>query len=242
MRQRLAIIVTIAVILGLLIVLNVANYVQTTEQADSELMPNRSTYNSGATGTRALYDLLNEAGYKVMRWRESPNTLVSQSRAKVSTFVVVGRLLLPFEQDEAKNLLLWVEEGGRLVIIDRHPDFRLLAKSGDWTIAPYFSEYPPPDIDPAKPEEMTQGVTSIRPVQPTLLTNEVQSVRPSRFAAFITFFREKATTEAKSPEHGGATSNPVPFQDESRAPVPAASPRTISRHRLSPRLLRGPSE
>jgi hypothetical protein len=224
MRQRLAIIVTIAVVLGLLILLNVANYVQTTEPADSELTPNRSTYNSGATGTRVLYDLLNEAGYKVMRWRESPNLLLSQSRAKVSTFVVIGRIRLPFEENEAKDLLSWVTQGGRLVIIDRNPDFRLLAKSGEWTIASYFSEYPSPDIDPAKVEEMTAGISAIHPVQPTLLTREVQAVRPSRFAAFVTFFREKAKTEAKPQEHGGITIKPVPFEKESPAPLPAASP------------------
>src|SRR6267143_4220185 len=135
MRQRLAIIVTIAVVLGLLIALNAANYVQTSEQPDSELMPNRSTYNSGATGTRALYDLLNEAGYKVTRWRESPRILLSQARAKVATFVVIGRTLVPFEEEEARNLLLWVEQGGRLVLIDRRPDAQLLPKSGDWTIS-----------------------------------------------------------------------------------------------------------
>src|SRR5882762_3344899 len=119
MRQQLPIIVTIVIVLGLLILLNAINYVETGEASDSETLPNRSTYNSGATGTRALYDLLNEAGYKVTRWRESPRILLSQARAKVATFVVIGRTLVPFEDEEAKNLLLWVEHGGRLVLIDR---------------------------------------------------------------------------------------------------------------------------
>src|SRR6266699_14673 len=223
MRQRLVIIVTIAVVLSLLIALNAVNYVQATEQNESELTPNRSTYNSGATGTRALYDLLNEAGYKVTRWRQSPNLFLSQNRANISTFVVIGRTLLPFEEEEAKNLLSWVEGGGRLVLIDRHPDFRLLAKSGGWTIASYLSDYPPPDIDPANTEVMTEGITSIHPVQPTLLTREVQAVRPSRFAAFLTFFRERARTETKTPEHGGSPGTAPPFEAEA-PPPPAASP------------------
>ena len=44
-----------------------------------EFAPNRSTYHSGPTGTRALHDLLNESGYKVIRWRETPERLLSEA-------------------------------------------------------------------------------------------------------------------------------------------------------------------
>src|SRR5947207_12245955 len=201
MHQRFVIIATVAIVLGLLILLNAASYVQTTEQSDSETLPNRSTYNSGATGTRALYDLLNEAGYKVMRWRESSKVLLSQARNDVSTFVVIGRTALPFEKDEAMNLLLWVRRGGRLVLIDRRPDTELLPKSGNWTIAVDMLNFPSTNIDPAKPEEMTEDVTPVHPVQPTLLTYEVESVKPSRFASAIRLSYEKHERGTTKTEH-----------------------------------------
>src|SRR5438045_3840366 len=126
MRQRLIIIATIVIVLGSLILLNGLGYAETSEQAESELIPNRSTYNAGATGSRALYDFLSESGYHVMRWRESSAVLLSKARDDVSTFVVIGRTLVPFDEDEARNLLLWVNKGGWLVLVDRHPDERLL--------------------------------------------------------------------------------------------------------------------
>jgi hypothetical protein len=221
MRQQLAIIVTIVIILGLLIALNAINYVSTDEPSDSELLPNRSTYNSGATGTRALYDLLNEAGYKVTRWRESPHTLLSQARARVETFVVIGRTLVPFEEEEAKNLLLWVEQGGRLVLIDRRPDVQLLPKSGDWTITVELLGYPPPDIDPGNAEQMTEGITSLHPAQPTLLTRDVDIVKPSRFASIIRFIFARAKTETQTHEH---SYSPTPAPFESETPPPAVKP------------------
>ena len=228
MRQRLTIFATIAIVLVLLIALNAANYVQSAEEKDSELMPNRSTYNSGSSGTRALYDLLNESGYKIMRWRESSNNLLSQNRARVSIFVVVGRTLLPFEQEEANNLLLWVHDGGRLVIIDRHPDFRLLPKSGEWTITTDWLEIPAPDIDPGNAQVMTEGVAAIHPVQPTLLTRDVQTVRTSRFASMIRSSRDQKT-EAQAPEHAGSISQPTPFESEQppAAAVPENKPQPI---------------
>ena len=64
MRQRIAIILTIVLVLGVLIAINVASYQGADERQDTELAPNRSTYHSGATGSRALYDFLSESGYR----------------------------------------------------------------------------------------------------------------------------------------------------------------------------------
>jgi len=219
MRQRLVIIATIVIILGLLILLNGLSYVQTTEQPDSEWQPNRSTYNSGATGTRAFYDLLNEAGYKVTRWRESSDVLLSEVRANVSTFVVIGSTVLPFEEDEAKNLLLWVSKGGRLVLIDRRPDVKLLPKSGNWTIVLDVLSFPSATTDPGKPEQMTEGVSSVHPVQPTLLTQEVESVKPSRFASAIRFSYARSESKTNATEHGAASAIPTPLKIESPTPA-----------------------
>ena len=80
---------------------------------DTELSPNRSTYHSGATGTRALYDFLSESGYPVMRWREVPAQLLADTRQKVQTFVIIGDTALSIDEDEAASLLLWVQRGGQ---------------------------------------------------------------------------------------------------------------------------------
>src|SRR4026209_2673843 len=118
MRQRLTIILTFVVIIGLLVVINTLTHVQEEETRDLEVAPNRSTYHSGPTGTRALHDFLNESGYKVMRWRESPERLLSESGKRVNTFVVIGRTQIEFTGNEAEALRDWVGRGGRLVLID----------------------------------------------------------------------------------------------------------------------------
>src|ERR671914_744705 len=97
MRQRLSLIITIVFVIGVLIAINAASHVTQDEPHDSELSPNRSTYHSGATGTRALYDFLSESGYKVMRWREITSELLNDPGKMVSTFVVVGETRVPFE-------------------------------------------------------------------------------------------------------------------------------------------------
>lgn len=189
MRQRLLIIVTVAVVLGVLIALNAVNYAQPERQPESELAPNRSTYNGGATGTRALYDLLSESGYKVTRWREPAERLASESGVRIGTFVVIGTMLRPISQDDANSVLRWVERGGRLVIIDRAPNLHLLSRSGQWIISSQWLNFPEAGIDPSNSEQMTAGAEAVLPQQPTLLTRDVRSVRPSRFASLIKFIR-----------------------------------------------------
>ncbi|MEP6637677.1 MAG: DUF4350 domain-containing protein, partial [Acidobacteriota bacterium] len=189
MRQKLTIILTILLMVGVLIVINAATYQRKEDQQDSELAPNRSTYHAGATGTRALYDLLSESGYKVMRWREEPQKLLSDNQQKVGTFVIVGATPLTFDEDQAQSLLLWVSRGGRLVIVDRHPDARLLPISGEWRVT--MESGPILTVDPGKPEEMTANVQPVHPVQPTLLTQNIDAVLPSRLAASINFVPAK---------------------------------------------------
>jgi Domain of unknown function (DUF4350) len=186
MRQRLAIIITIAVVLVLLVALNTASYVSEARLPDTEFNPDRSTYNAGATGTRALYDLLAESGRQVMRWRkESYALLDAGNNSSPSTFVIIGKTRSAFAEDEARSLLKWVERGGRLVIIDRRPDARLLPKSGNWSVSTGAQALPRAEINPNKPEEMTAGVALVRASQPSVLTRNVESVMPSRFAGTI---------------------------------------------------------
>jgi hypothetical protein len=199
MRQRLAIIVTIAVVLLLLVALNAASYVNERQLPDTEFNPDRSTYNAGTTGTRALYDVLAESGREVMRWREEPYALLKASgKTSPSTFVIIGKTRIPFEEDEAKTILKWVERGGRLVIIDRRPDARLLPKSDIWSISAGTQELPRSDINPGKPEEMTAGVAQVRASLPSVLTRNVESVLPSRYAGTLNISEKSASSTAQA--------------------------------------------
>ncbi|MDQ6652270.1 MAG: DUF4350 domain-containing protein [Acidobacteriota bacterium] len=200
MRQRIGIILTIVLALGVLIAINSAAYVQEENQEDSELAPNRSTYNARATGTRALYDFLSESGYKVMRWREPPDTLLGAGGQKVQTFVIIGRPRIAIDENDAKSLLLWVKRGGRLVIMDRRPEEYLLPPSGEWRETTEFIGYPGFGDDPADPKQMTKDVKPVRPAQPTLLTRDVESVMPSRFFSAIKFFTSNRSSGDKKPE------------------------------------------
>lgn len=200
MRQRFGIIITVVLALGILVGINSLAYVQEEKRQDSELAPNRSTYNSGATGTRALYDFLSESGFKVVRWREPPEKLLAASSPQVRTFVIIGRPLVSVEEDEARALLRWVARGGRLVIIDRRPDESLLPAAGDWTVTTEFIDYPGLGDDPANAEQMTKDVKPLAPVQPTLLTREVESVQPSRFFSAIKIFTADKDAAKPTPE------------------------------------------
>src|SRR6185369_577304 len=176
MRQRLTIILTFVVIVGVLVIINTATYVQKEKLPDSETLPNRSTYHSGPTGARAFHDFLSESGYKVMRWREAPEKLLGKAGEDVSTFVVIGTTRLPFGEEQITALHQWIANGGCLVLIDREPSRRLLPKAGDWAIYSSTLEFPLFDIDPADVNVMTKDVTPFQPVQPTWLTRKVESV------------------------------------------------------------------
>ena len=210
---------------GVLIAINSAAYVSKEEQQDSEQNPNRSTYNAGATGTRALYDLLNEFGYKVMRWREAPERLLGAAGQKVQTFVIIGRPRVSVDEDEAKSLLRWVERGGRLVIIDRRPEEYLLPPSGEWKVTTEFLAFPGFGVDPAQPEQMTEGVKPMHPVLPTLLTRDVESVMPSRFYSSIKFFAssKEAKKKAKNESEQSNTESEANAPDEDKDEPPPAT-------------------
>jgi hypothetical protein len=202
-RQRLTIILTILVVLGVLVILNAVTYVREEKAQDSELAANRSTYHSGPTGSRALYDFLSESGHKVMRWREVPEKLLGDSGQKVQTFVVIGRTQLPFSEEQANSLLLWVERGGRLVLIDRRPEHLLLPKSENWTISAEEINFPGTNVDPSNTKEMTENIEALQPVQATPFTRDVQAVMPSRFASPINIsFGKEKKGEQQTAEHG----------------------------------------
>jgi hypothetical protein len=197
MRQRLTIILTFAVIIGLLALLNTLTFVKKDETADMELAPNRSTYHSGPTGTRALHDFLNESGYKVIRWRETPERLLGDSGSMIATFVVVGQTQVPFTEEEAAALHNWVALGGRFVLINRAVDGQLVPESKGWNVASKMFGLPSLNTNPADAKQMTENVTALQPVQPTALTRSIKTVMPSRFASRLTIIPPPAENESE---------------------------------------------
>src|SRR5919107_2746783 len=183
MKGRLAIFLTVVVMVFVLVALNAASYVRVEQSADTEDEPDRSTFNSGGTGTRALFEYLKQTGNDVVRWRMPVSELASEGgAAEGSTFVVVGKLRTDFSRADASALLRWVERGGRLVVIDRAPDPELLPTSGRWRVGSEQFELPARGTRADDAEEMTRGVELVRHAQPTALTRDVVGVSRSRFA------------------------------------------------------------
>jgi Domain of unknown function (DUF4350) len=186
MRERLFIIGSIAVLLALLVGLNAASYVQVEREPELEAKPDRSTYNAGPTGTRALYEYLLESGRQVVRWRDPIAALTDTKHRRPATFVVVGRLRVPYTKEETLKLWQWIAAGGRLVVIDRAPDVDLLPPADDYRL---FSAAmtTPGDTRADDLENITAGTKTLVPTQPTLLTRDVEQIAPSRFAGRLKF-------------------------------------------------------
>jgi len=188
MRQRLTLILTILVIIGLLALVSSLSFLKKEKVQDFEIAPNRSTYHAGPTGVRALHDFLNESGYKVIRWKETPQKLLGDSGKLVKTFVVVGQVQVPFTAAEQKALSKWIAAGGHFVLIDRNPEQDPdTATPGSWNITTKRIESPTLEVNPADANQMTDKAVAFKPVQPTVLTRNVQSVQPSRFASRLVF-------------------------------------------------------
>lgn len=186
-------------IIAVLIGLNAASYAPVEREPDREERANRSTYNSGATGTRAFFDFLRETGRPVVRWQEKPFAL-KNSAQKPRTFVVLGNQRREFEEGEINDLLSWAAEGGRLVIIDRQPPDKLPPASGNWQISILANLLNNDSGDSSNVNEMTKDVVAARPAQPAALTSQVNSVMPSKFAASINLRPEFAELPADDEE------------------------------------------
>ena len=221
MRQQVFIILGLVFLTVLLAGLNAATYVQKEKMPDSESSPNRSTYNNGATGLRAFYDLLAETGRRPMRWQQPVAALASGGADGPSTFVVVGRTRREFGDDEIESLLNWVSRGNRLVIIDREPPGKLVRTTANWSVAVSAAE----DgkifgIDPSDPNQMTQKTAAAKPVQPSIFTADVNAVQPSKLASTINIEKlsgEAAAETSKSNTGIGSMPAPTPENDSSDA-------------------------
>jgi hypothetical protein len=205
MKQRFFIFFGVIIVIVLLIGLNAASFSQKEKEADNEVKPNRSTFNTGATGTRAFYDLLTETGRKVTRWQEPPSKLLTaNNQNKPSVFVIVGKTRREFSEEDTQKILDWTAQGGTLVLIDREPSNLLTTTTGNWKIS---TSYPENDlsreINPADANQMIDKTPAAKPAQPTILTTKINAVQTSRFAGTVNFERfENAkinTTETTDP-------------------------------------------
>src|SRR5947209_10593963 len=242
MRGRLLIFLTVVLMLVLLVALNAASYVRVEQEGDTELQPDRSTLNAGGTGTLALFEYLQQSGVDVVRWRQPMSALLDEDEARpAASLVVVGKLRHAFERREAEAVLRWVERGGRLVLVDRSPDPKLLpTAAGGWRVGSELFEYPGPEVRTDDVEVMTRGVPLLAPAQPTALTRDVAEVARSRFAGRLHVYQ----TDLNPPAGYGAnrrgprvintpTPTPTPEEDEGlfggeesepTPPAPAATP------------------
>lgn len=230
MRGRLAIFITVALMLVILVALNAASYVRVEDEVLSEFNPDRSTFNADATGTRAFYTFLEQSGHQVSRWGRPPSALLSGASAPAN-FVVVGKTRVDVESEGAEAILKWVEGGGRLVIIDRVPPASLVPAAGGWRVSAEITEYPGPEVRPDNTETMTRGVPLITPAQPTWLVRDVAQVTRSRFAGRLHIYPIIA-----APQTVGV-SGPVPtptidddepwFEEEPPPPPPKPAPSPV---------------
>src|SRR5215212_725202 len=110
MKSRLLILLSIVLLVAVLAALNAASYVRVEREVETEMLPDRSTLNSGGTGTRALFEYLREGGADVVRWTRPMNALAGPD--KPESLVVVGPTRHAIDAREALAIIGWVSAGG----------------------------------------------------------------------------------------------------------------------------------
>jgi hypothetical protein len=220
MKQKLFILLFLVLLVLILAGLNAVSYVQKEKMPDSESVPNRSTYNAGATGTRALFDLLNETGRKAVRWQEPPSALVTAKKNAPSVFVVIGTTKSDFTSTETEDLFKWVSAGGRFVVIDREPPQDIVTTTANWQIKFHNKElFAMVGVDPADQHQMTAEMSFAKPIQPTAVTSGINSVQQSRFASSIDFERFTDTNKTSGEGNGKGTGTVLPRPPPARLPA-----------------------
>ena len=239
MKQKLLIFLTLILLVLLLVGLNAATYVQKEKVPDTEFAPNRSTFNSGATGSQAFYALLAETGRKVTRWQESLETINSETKNRPAVFVMIGPRRRELTSAENTQLMEWVSTGGTLILIDRDPPAELTMTTAQWQIA--ASPRVDPDIytvDASDQKQMTAGTVAMKPMLPSYFSHGVIAVQPSRFATPISLERFK-----DAPSLADQTPSPTPYdffsEDE---PSPPASEDEADPHQGSDEDTEAPAE
>jgi hypothetical protein len=230
-KQRLFIFGGFILLILILIGLNAASFSRQNKIPDTEYNPNRSSYNSDATGTRAIYDLLVETGRKVTRWQEKPSVLLTQTSNRPSVFVIIGETRRDITNDDATAIMRWVSQGGRLVVIDRKPMEELVKTTASWQISTSTETKPYYSIDSGDVNALTNQTASLKPLQPTPYTRGVNAIKPSVLAAAIKI--KYIPTDADKEPTAAANHFKVGEMDEEDAPAPAI-PKTFNTPKPTP--------
>jgi len=131
-----------------------------------------STYGSGTEGTRALYLLLGELGYRTARW--------SQDLARVperATLVALGSCddaaVRPLSRYEREDLIAWVERGGLLIVagarnyiphelgVAFEDDGRCRLQDDERPLLPGSLPLPGPEDEPSGADELLAALSEI---------------------------------------------------------------------------------
>lgn len=211
MKQKLFIFLGLFVLIVVLIGLNAVSYTQKEKELDVEENPNRSTFNLGATGTRAFFDLLKETGRNPVRWQNAPADLLLNNKDKPSTLIIIGKTREPIADVETQQILQWVSEGGKLILIDREPDSDLVKTTANWNVL-FNLSYRAPEgaTDASNQQQMTNGINAARAVQPTAYTKGVNGVQTSAFATSVNFDRLPGDEISRKMTFGRGKPTPFP--------------------------------
>jgi hypothetical protein len=205
MRRHLGLITTFSLALLILIALGIAGNVELYRDNETELTPNRSSFNAGPTGTRALYQLLEESDQRVSRWRESFRTL--KDKAPNGIFVLVGPYAnrRDMEQADADALREWILEGGQALIISREPYEQL----GSLALR---SNLPQTLPDWNKPIEQAINPKSDGFIgQPTRITRDLRGLALSEYASRLLLpGQEVKKNDEKPAAEATPTASPTP--------------------------------
>jgi hypothetical protein len=224
MKQKMLIFVALIFLIILLVGLNAATYVQKEKVPDTELSPNRSSYNSDTTGTQAFYALLSETGRKVRRWQSPLDTIDSSGTDRPAVFVMIGPHRRELSDVENTKLMSWVSTGGTLILIDREPSQQLALTTANWQIS--VSPETNPElyvVDASDQKQMTADTPAIKPSLPSSFSHGVIAVQPSRFASSIGLERFKDRSTGYGPPPSVSPSpTPYDFYSGDEAPPPPA--------------------
>jgi hypothetical protein len=138
---------------------------------------------------------------------------------------VIGRTRRPFDAADIRDLLNWVDNGGRLVLIDRELEEEFAKAIAVWQFT-----YKTNDLellfgsDPSDQHQMTGDMPASRPVQPTVLTSRVNAVQTSKFASHIEILPKAAVEAAPVGGDGSyqvmAQGQPTPIDFYQASPSP----------------------
>lgn len=222
MRRYLSLLLTFGLVLLVLIGLSAAGSLEFDRKDENELAPVRSSYNPGPTGTRALYQLLEETGYPVARWRERFDELKRKTGGGLLILVGPFEAADELEEAEVQALQEWLNAGGRVLVISREP----AEQFGDYTIGAQMPDNLPAADTP--PEQLINAKSDELIAQPTELTRDLHGLALSDFAARLkfntVFFEEKSGTTQQQEPPPAPVSSPTEtgktaaeLEDEKRA-------------------------